>query len=374
MKELNISKGIAIIAVLMLHILFINTYTPYPWIRYFGFLVLIFFTVSGYEFSASKVSVRKDYHNYIVVPLVYMLKYYLIIAVLYSLIMIITGKLGLLDCAYATLCEIFTESLVKIIFHRGYPAISFKPVFSAFWLIRDYTIANLIMIPAVRLYKGGKFRKIATFTGLLILSAACYVLLPNLPFQLQTIPSFCVFMFMGYVVKTEKLYLKFLQLSKEKRLIIALSLFAICAILSSRLEMNHIALGRFAMNDASFICWLLGMLVCAASIIPCLYGARALASNEKLSSFFTTLGRGSADMNFVHMFFAMSLFQITGIQNGRCISEAISVTPGLFLQFLTAFVFSFAMSYLWIILYRKIISFRVKHRRKNTVKPVLHNT
>ena len=364
MKELNISRGIAIIALLMLHILFINTYTPYPWIRYFGFLVLIFFTVSGYEFAPSRVSVRKDYHNYIVVPLVYMLKYYLIIAVLYSMIMIITGKLGLLDCAYATLCEIFTESLVKTMFTRGYPAISFRPVFSVFWLIRDYTIANLIMIPAVRLYKGGKLRKTATFTGLLAISAACYVLLPGLPFQLQAIPSFCTFMFMGYVVKTEKLYLKFLQLSKEKRLAIALSLFAICVILSSRLELNHVSLGRFAMNDASFPCWFLGMLVCAASIIPCLYGARALAMNEKLSSFFTTLGRNSADINFVHMFFAMSLFQITGIPNGRCFTEEISVTPDLFLQFLIAFVCSFAMSYLWIISRKKIVSFRIRYRRK----------
>ena len=143
MKELNISKGIAIIALLMLHTLFINTYTPYPWIRYFGFLVLIFFTVSGYEFSASKVSVRKDYHNYVVVPFVYMLKYYVVIAILYSIIMILTGKLGLTDCAYATMCEVFTEPLVKAIFKQGYPAVSFKPVFSIFWLIRDYVIANL---------------------------------------------------------------------------------------------------------------------------------------------------------------------------------------------------------------------------------------
>lgn len=364
MKELNISRGVATIAVMMLHILFINTYTPYPWIRYFGFLVLIFFTVSGYEFSPSRVSLRKDYHNYIVVPFVYMLKYYVIVAVLYSIIMTITGKLGMFDCVYAALCEIFTESLVKILFEQGYPAISFKPIFSIFWLIRDYIIANLIMIPAVRLYNGGKFRKAATVTGVLTISAVCYVLLPNLPFQLQAIPSFCVFMLMGYVVKTEKLYLKFLQLSSAKKLLIALSLFAVCLVGCSQLEMNHMSVGRFSMDDASFLCWLLGMLVCAASIIPCLYGARALTFNEKLSSFLTTLGRSSADIIFVHMFFAMSLFQITGIQNGRCVTEEISVTPDLFLQFLIAFVFSFTMSFLWIIAHKKIVSFRIKHRRK----------
>lgn len=363
MKELNISKGVCIIGVVALHILFINTYTPYPWIRYFGFLVLVFFTASGYEFSPSRISARKDLHNYVAVPFFYMLKYYAIIAVLYSIVMMAAGELDLYGCALATLGEIFTESLIKKIPGLVYPEVSFKPVFSVFWLIRDYIIANLIMIPAVRLYRKGKAWKAASAAGLLLLSALCYVLLPDLPFQLQAVPSFCAFMFMGYVFKAENLYQKFLQLPGRKKLFLSLGLFAVCLLLCSRLELNHMALGRFAMNDASFLCWLFAMLACAASIIPCFYGAGALTRFEKLSGFLTTLGRGCADMNFVHMFFAMSLFQITGIVNGRCFSEEITVTPAIFLQFLISFAFSFVMSCLWVRAHRKLVSLRVKYRK-----------
>ena len=84
----------------------INTYTPYPWLRYFGFLVLVFFTASGYEFSPSRISARKDLHNYAAVPFFYMLKYYAIIAVLYSIVMMAAGLLLLSALCYMLLPDL----------------------------------------------------------------------------------------------------------------------------------------------------------------------------------------------------------------------------------------------------------------------------
>ena len=348
--EINCTKGFGILVIMCSHVLFANTYNPVSFASLLGFCVPIYFYCTGFEYIKYKGSLAKEYKLKVFRLATYALSIFLILLLIHTAILLLSNQLDFISCL-KSICLCFMDENSINFFPEGTILIQdYHDIFCPYWFIVLFVLCLILFIPLTRLIEKNNKIGIIVPIVLLILSAVVYCFAGNLPMASHLTPSFTCIMVVAYLLKKYKINEKLESLKTPWVFVISLAIFILGEIIASQIGLQKIARGRFDENDASFVCWLMGMI----SMVLCSFGflnlSRVFTKIKPLTSFLSWAGINSLDIMLVHMFFVVEFSKITSIPNGRMFFEAQDVTPELQLQFLIVLVASLFGSWLYIYL------------------------
>lgn len=342
--QINCAKGVAIIIIVLSHLMLANTYTPVSFAPLLGFCVPMFFYCTGYEYVVYRGTLGKELRVRVLRLLMYALGVFLLFVAIQSIILYFYDGFDFVSCLKSLFLLVTDESALTFFPEGSRVSYDYKNILCPYWFIFLFVLTLLIFIVVVKILRKNKYAGIAATLILLIVSALIYCFAGVFPAASHLAPSFTFVMLAAYLIKEFKIEQMLEKLNFPTQLIINLAIFIIGEIIASQIGLEKIARGRFAENDASFLCWLMGMmaiLLCSFSFVNL---SIIFTKIKGVSQVLSWGGVNALDILLVHMFFATEFSKFTGIPNGRWFFDSSQITPQLQIQFFLVLVVSISLT------------------------------
>ena len=337
MKEHNVARGIAMLMVLFIHLVLINTVTAGPHVspmtEAFSFVLPMFFFLAGFTYRGGKKSVMNDITSKVSGMFVYYAKYFAVIWALYTIEVLLKGQYDLITCIKAGITEFFMMN--RTILADAFPNIcirtTYHDVFVAVWFLWVFMESMLMLIPLERLSRESVKREILVLvlTGI----AALAVYLPNwhLPFFFQIAPSITFIMLGAHLMARLGVYDKVISLNLPLQLVIVLGSFLFGVWMLTGVTVSFLSQGTFQITwdpasqtyvtAASVSIWFRAILGIMAAVPPFLYFCRYIGKIPYAGNFLSYFGINSMDTMLLHVFFALTLCNIFPLTCRRLMAD-----------------------------------------------------
>lgn len=326
MKEHNVARGIAMLMVLYIHIVSINTVTAVPHVSsmnsVFGFLLPMFFFLAGFTYRGGKKSIMKDINSKVWSMFVYYAKYFAAIWALYTIQVLLKGQYDFITCIKGGLSEFFmmNRTVLTALFPNVYIRTTFHDVFVAVWFLWVFMESMLMLIPLERLCRESVKKEVLVLV--LASVAAIAVFLPNwhLPFFFQIAPSITVLMLGAHLMARLDVYDKVICMNLPLRLVILFGSFLFGAWMLWGVSVDYLSQGAFHIawdpelqtnvSVTSITIWIRAILGILFTVPSFLYVCRYIGKIPFVGDFLSYFGINSMDTMLLHIFFALTLCNI----------------------------------------------------------------
>ena len=364
MKEMNIAKGLAMLCILFIHLAVPNSSSvgQLTWMHQSlsfnnigGFVLPMFFIIAGYTYAITKKPLIDEIRQKIFNMFGYFVRYFIVTGLIFSLIEIVLKKYTIGECLRSLLSEFLTRSTCQFIGADFYIKTVFHDAFVASWFVWTYLFSMLLFILLMKV----KTKTLKSELSLLIItgliSLGIYVISPELPFELNLVPSLVFLMYGAQLIKKYKLYQKFTGLNRYLRTLLFVFILLCGVYFLSFTGVNRMSHGTFTNPYATegmasldnWAIWLFSMFGTFLMSFLFIYLCRLLNSISFIGDYASYFGVNSFDTMLLHAFFAMSLCEISGLVCGRYLNAGDSVTGSIRMQCYLIFVLTVVFCYLW---------------------------
>ena len=333
MKEHNVARGIAMLLVLYMHLVHVNTVTTGPQapsvFEAFSFLLPMFFFLAGFTYHGGKKPVLHEIQSKVWSMFVYYARYFAVIWVLYTVEVLLKRQYDLITCIRSGITEFFmmNRTILTSVFPDIYIRTAYHDVFVAVWFLWVFMESMLMLIPLERLSRESVKREalVLVLTGI----AAIAVYLPNwhLPFFFQIAPSITAVMLGAHLMARLDLYSKVLSLNLPLQLVLVLGSFSFGVWMLSGVSVSYLSMGAFHIawdpalqanvSVTSVPIWFRAILGILTAVPPFLYFCRPIGRLPYVGDFLSYFGINSMDTMLLHVFFALTLCSLIPLTCGR---------------------------------------------------------
>lgn len=378
MKEINIAKGFAMLGVLYIHLIsvvgqssggFNFKYQSFNISSLGGFVLPMFFVIAGFTYTKTKKTIKVELKQKVLEVLKYFTKYFLIIGALYSAIVLILKKLTFTECLRAMLCEYLTRATCNFIGENFYYRTVFHDIFVATWYVWVYMLSMALFILIIKIPTKTIKGEIVVLAITGLVSATVYCVSPELPFEVNIVPSMVFIMYASQLVKKYKLYQKLIGINNTaKRIFINLILFLFSMYCLSFCSVAYLSHGTFSnpfnsqgMEQLPTVgIWIFSILGIMLGSFEFINICRLVSRIPVVGDYISYMGVNSLDTMLIHTFFALTICDVFGLKCGRLLSANDTITSMVKLQCWFVFAVTLVLCYIWPKFKMKVIKIKNK--------------
>ncbi|MCR5544239.1 MAG: acyltransferase [Eubacterium sp.] len=380
MKEQNVARGIAILGVLAIHLVEVNSAAG---VRHedsivdsFSFILPMFFFLAGYTYRGGRKSIKLDYKNKVWSMFKYFFKYFTIIWALYSVEVLIKQEYTVIECLKAYLTEFFIipRTVLQELLPGIYVSTTFHDIFIVTWFVWVFMESMLLLIPLERLTR--KSVRDEVIVILVTCLAAFLIYLPNwhLPFHMQIVPTITAVMLIAHLLCRIKIYDKIVAMKKPLGLIIMLVAFAVGFFVLYFVSVGYLSWGALQIQydpatDQNVVVtsvpiWLMAMAGMILTPLPFTYFCRGIGKIPVVGDFLSYFGINSMDTMLLHVFIAFTLCNILPLKCARQLIGVSDITTSDMVKCYITFFITIVLCYLWPKLKMKLMKWNMNRKAK----------